>query len=459
MSELEAGAGGAAANPHFLDHVVDAAEQQELQASEDIVAGNGMKLLAKGARISAALRERLLQHKLGKPLEESVQVVGGLGAQDLAPVADGLLQQHGLLRVLCAHEQAQPVAQSLARLNLSPPLLSLLSLYARLGEERLPHTVGVAALALALARKLLPGDIERHRQLAIAGLVHDIGELYIDPALLRRDAPLDASQWKHIATHPLVGYRVLRRLPGAGDAIAQAVLSHHERLDGFGYPRGLRDEQFPLGGQILAAAEWLMGLIESGSEPLAHASVASRLIPGEFSPALLELISASARDSRELREQASQPALAALDAMAPQLQRVSEGLGRFQASRAWLDERIAEAGPQLRMVLELGRQRMQRIQASFSSSGLDVHSPAQILQQLRDAPDARGQLELEVLVREFGWRLRELQREAMLRAGLLSAEESAVMQALIDRLNGVDGADAADAAYAGSQAGSEPAPD
>src|SRR5205814_10663286 len=106
------------------------------------------------------------------------------------------------------------------------------------------------------------------RTLAIAGLVHDIGELYIDPAYLQRDAHLTIEQWRHIVTHTLVGHRVLREMAGAGRAVADAVLLHHERLSGFGYPRSIGGETFVLDGQIVAAAEWLRGLAGSGTSPL-----------------------------------------------------------------------------------------------------------------------------------------------------------------------------------------------
>jgi hypothetical protein len=56
-------------NPHYLDHVVKLSETSDIEASEDIVSGTGMKLLAKGAKIDARARERLLEFRLTKPLE------------------------------------------------------------------------------------------------------------------------------------------------------------------------------------------------------------------------------------------------------------------------------------------------------------------------------------------------------------------------------------------------------
>jgi len=250
-----------ATNPHYLDHVVCAAQSHEIEVAEDIVAGNGIKLLAKGARIDATTRDRLLQHKLRRPLENCVQVAGGAISARLAPIGDALLDKHPLMRALCASKNVRGAPASLAALSLSMPLQSLLTVYAQSHDERLDHAVGVAMLALSFARTLMPGDTDRHRVLATAGLLHDVGELYIDPAYLRKGTRLEAEQWRHIVTHPLVGHRVLRDMAGAGQEVANAVLLHHERLDGQGFPDGLRGEEIPLGARILAVLNDYDGLL------------------------------------------------------------------------------------------------------------------------------------------------------------------------------------------------------
>lgn len=419
-------------NEHYLNHVVETGRHCDVQASEDIVAGNGMKLLAKGAVISAAARERLLAYKLAKPLEECIEVVGGVTTAVLARNALQLLDEYGLVRALCADARAQPVDQSLARLPLTAQMLSLVTVYGQ-QPDRLAHATGVAMIAQALARRLYPGDVERHRLLARAGLVHDIGELYIDPQLLGRR--LATEQWKHVATHPLVGQRVLAKLDGAGKALADAVLQHHERLDGFGYPRGIAGVQFTMDGQILAAAEWLMGLIESGAGARAHASVARKLIPGEFSAPLIEALSAAARNDLESAVMAE--LLMPLDEVLPRIKRVAATLERFRGSRPWIDEQIEKARPALRALLEIGLHRMLRIQAALSSTGLDLDGPEALLEQLEREPDHAARLELAALVREFGWRMQELERESMLRASQLDEADHAVMAQLMARMKGL----------------------
>ena len=430
-----------AVNPHLLDRMVAAGATRAVEVTEDIVASNGVKLLAKGARIDPAMRERLLEHKLRKPLEQCVNVADAGITERLRPLAEELLDRHALLAALCAPARAQPVPESLSKLRLTPPLLSLLTLYGECPGDRIAHCVGVAMLALALARRLGPGDIERQRQLATAGLLHDIGELYIDPAYLQRGARLEPEHWRHIVTHPLVGHRVLAGIDGAGPAVADAVLQHHERLDGFGYPRGIVEVSAE--GQILGAAEWLMALIESGVAPVERASVAIKLLPGEFGDPLLAEISAAASTSNE--------SLAIIATATPledevgRVERIAGTMQRFAEARAWIDEQIAGAEGETRRALETGLGRMLRIRAALARTGLDTEQPGLLLRELAALNDPHLHLEVMTVIGELEWRLRELERETLLRAALLPGSGGEVLRSIAIRLRGAApaGADAA----------------
>ncbi len=421
-------------NPHYLDHVIQTGESRSVEAGEDIVSQNGIKLLAKGAKINDKVRDRLLMHKLQKPLEDCIQVVDGVMPESFGPLGQALFEQHPLLRALCAHDLYPSAPTTLATLKLSAPVQSLLTVYAEYQGDRLKHTVGVAMLALALARRLLPGETEQHKRLALAGLLHDVGELYIDPQYMRPGTPLGPQEWRHVASHPVVGERVLRGMPGAGKEVASAVLHHHERLDGFGYPRGVQGAALPLAGQILAAAEWLMALIETGVTPLTRASVATKLIPGEFSRELTEAITAAAQADQTPAAKPVEPQ--PLEMAIPRVVNIAAMLKRFREARPWIEDRIAAARPGLKAVGPAGRQRLLRIQTAFSSTGLDAHDPDALVAVLSEQRDAELQVELMTVVGELEWRLRELERESLLRAGLLPAEESAVMRELIAKLKG-----------------------
>lgn len=421
-------------NPHYLEHVVATARTHEVVASEDIVTSSSIKLLAKGARIDDEARDRLLQHKLRRPLEECTEVVGGVVAAQFESIGHALLDKHTLLQALCTNERARSAPASVAAVALTLPMQSLMTVYGQSRPDRLDHAVGVAMLALSLARRLLPGEVDRHRMLVIAGLLHDVGELYIDPDHLKPGARLDDARWHHIAIHPLVGHRVLLEMAGAGPEVAGAVLLHHERMDGFGYPQGVGGEAFTANGEIVAAAEWLMALVENETSPLARASMAVRLVPGEFRSELLKLIAGVAKEAPDLAAQHN--VAPPLEEALPRIVRLAGTLGRFNASRSWIEERIAEAPPSLRAVLDAGLNRMFRIQASFASTGLDAGNARALLGELAAQQDPYVYVEITTLVGELEWRMRELERRQRLRARLLPETEHAVVEELIARLKG-----------------------
>jgi len=124
-------------------------------------------------------------------------------------------------------------------------------------EMRDPYTAGhqqkVTHLALALATELgLSGD--RRAGLRIAGLLHDIGKMLVPPEILAKPGKLSEVQFNFIKQHPQSGYDILRKIEFPWP-LAQIVMQHHERLDGSGYPAGLKGDAIMLEARILAVAD------------------------------------------------------------------------------------------------------------------------------------------------------------------------------------------------------------
>jgi PAS domain S-box-containing protein len=124
-------------------------------------------------------------------------------------------------------------------------------------EKRDLYTAGhqqrVALIATAIARVLhLPeATIET---IKIAGMLHDIGKIYIPTDILAKPAHLSEPEMNLVRCHPEVGHAILKNVPFDGP-VATAVFQHHERLDGSGYPQGLRSEDIILEARILAVAD------------------------------------------------------------------------------------------------------------------------------------------------------------------------------------------------------------
>jgi PAS domain S-box-containing protein/putative nucleotidyltransferase with HDIG domain len=124
-------------------------------------------------------------------------------------------------------------------------------------EKRDPYTAGhqqrVAALAEAIAQRmdLAPDRLEGIR---VAGLLHDIGKIYIPAEILAKPSLLTNMEMGLIKTHSEVGYEILQNIPFPWP-VAKMVLQHHERLNGSGYPAGLSDGQIMQEAKILAVAD------------------------------------------------------------------------------------------------------------------------------------------------------------------------------------------------------------
>ncbi|HEY9026083.1 MAG TPA: HD domain-containing phosphohydrolase [Burkholderiaceae bacterium] len=415
-------------NPHYLDHVVKLSEISDIEASEDIVTGSGMKLLAKGTKIDARVRERLLQFRLTKPLENMMRVVGGTDPTAFHPMAEQLLARHALLRGICTTVQGFDPTAALKSLELGDHLRSLLSVYAGQGAAKLEHIVGVAVLTSALG-----GSMNANRDdaaaLAVAALTHDVGELYIDPAFLARDVKLTSQQWKHVATHPIVGSHVLGAMPGAGPRIASVVMAHHERMDGFGYPQGLQGSSLPVAGQMLAVAEMLMGLLESGSHHAQRAAVAMRLVPGEFNRRLIDRVMQGAR--AEGADLESDPAAPDIGALATRIAGLAATVTHARRRHLELDKQMPRFGAPLRALVAHAFTRWERIGIAFSSTGLDLVSDDR-LQAVLSAMDAPELNEVGIVLRELEWRIAELERTLQIRSEVFGPADAQRVRELIE---------------------------
>jgi putative nucleotidyltransferase with HDIG domain len=115
------------------------------------------------------------------------------------------------------------------------------------------HSARVADLSANIATEmgLSEEDVERVR---MAGRLHDLGKIGTRDAVVNKEGPLTADEFEHVKQHVIIGAQILAPLVHLGDIVAM-VKSHHERFDGSGYPDGLRGEDVPMGGRIIAVAE------------------------------------------------------------------------------------------------------------------------------------------------------------------------------------------------------------
>ncbi len=152
--------------------------------------------------------------------------------------------------------EAEREAREKAQSELSAALSAVVGAITTAFEMRDPYTAGhpsVAMIAVAIAREMGWSE-ESLQALHVACIVHDIGKIAIPVEILTKPGKLSAEEWVLVKKHAEAGYTILKDVPFRWP-IAESVRQHHERMDGSGYPRGLKGDEILPGARILAVAD------------------------------------------------------------------------------------------------------------------------------------------------------------------------------------------------------------
>lgn len=389
-------------NQHYLDKVMSLAEEMPVIATEDIYDMRGNKLLAKGSTVNRRLQEKLIVHKLTKPIESSLCIEDGVDARLIVNTATMLIETQPVLAAfLDACPGAGPSALGvLSPLQFGNAMTMMLTILDRSGTRALEHAVTVALITVALAKRkgMRPEELSIA---ALAGLLHDIGELYIDPALLAGGRVLSPEEWAHVVVHPRVGEMLIIELDSFPTTVARAVGEHHERCDGFGYPRRLTGAHISPCGQLLAAAEMIVGLLQ-GPNPLERAELALKLLPGEHAAIVHGAVGTALRTYRSCHTKLVVDIVDLNMVVGLYLT-----VGQIAAeARRLLDPSVAMS-VEMRTVMRTAHDRIETVRRAAASVGLDDSVLA--IDILQDDPILH--FELAVVAREINWRLRDLARD------------------------------------------------
>ncbi|SDX25802.1 HDIG domain-containing protein [Pseudomonas syringae] len=116
------------------------------------------------------------------------------------------------------------------------------------------HSVAVCALMVALARRMGMPD-EQIREAGVAGLMHDVGKMMIDPEVLNKPGRLTTEEFVVMKAHPELGLKILKENQPVAPAVMDVCLHHHEKVDGSGYPHGLEGDQISIFARMGAVCD------------------------------------------------------------------------------------------------------------------------------------------------------------------------------------------------------------
>lgn len=130
---------------------------------------------------------------------------------------------------------------------------TLLKTFQQRNPRQEMHSSRVSHLSRRIGEAMQLSERELN-ELDLAGLMHDIGKIAVNDAILNKEGTLSAEEWVEIKRHPQIGYRILCA-SGEMIEIADYILAHHEHWDGSGYPLGISGQAIPLQARILAVAD------------------------------------------------------------------------------------------------------------------------------------------------------------------------------------------------------------
>jgi len=393
------------ANPHALATILEASETRSIIASSDIFDINGMKLWARNQPVSQDLQRKLMDRSLRKPLETCLVAEDGVTPASLQAAMRKLLETESPLTPLL-----RPHAAALLKGSAAVRLHSVVQLLLSAVETARPAAFAHALDAMAVAGALMNaqgGDERLVSQAMTAGLLHDVGEMYIAPDYGEADAALslDIETYRQLVVHPHIGQLLLGQLTDYPKDIVRAVAEHHERLDGSGYPHCLSGAQLSPLGKLLSAMEEALAALRLPGANLHHASVALRVVPGEFDEHLAGPLAAAARVVAPLTARQSGEDL---------LHQLAQLDFSLQGAMNRLDLMLPDApSPGLQRAADLSRHLLHKLRQGWNESGL--WGPGAIgVDQIAEA---------EAVQDALSRRLGHIERAARLAAGELSGEE------------------------------------
>lgn len=143
------------------------------------------------------------------------------------------------------------------------------------------HSYRVEEYAVMVGKKL---DFDHEKMLALrtAAILHDIGKIAIDYSIINKPAKLTDSEYEEVKRHPAIGYRILSS-SGIFCDVANIVIAHHERIDGKGYPKGLKGDEISQSAKIISVCDAYDAMISERPyrEPLSKEEAIEELIAGK----------------------------------------------------------------------------------------------------------------------------------------------------------------------------------
>lgn len=244
---------------HYIDHLAEVNKTNKVVLTEDVRNSKGALVVKKGVAVDRTLAAKLAKHKLIKPLENSVSLSNSLTYNQIAQMFKDRLSSNNLLLV-CIQNQDFYDAFELLKLIFDYPLVvQKLTVLAHRMPERFANTIVTSVLSYPVSKQLQLSE-RSTKATFFACILSNIGLLHIDPEIVNKRGRYTAEEWQMLKGHVAISKHFVDLVPKLPKLVGRAILEHHERADGFGYPFAKQEAELSIEGQVVAIIDKINGL-------------------------------------------------------------------------------------------------------------------------------------------------------------------------------------------------------
>ena len=245
---------------YYLEHLYEVNQHNKVVVSKDIFNNNGVLVVKKGVEVNQSLTLRIAKHKLSSPIDGSIALSNSLSYEKLISTFEQRLEALNILEHVKQIDIFDEVSKAFALIGKYPLIIQKLSIL----EDRMPDifssSLTSSAMVLGLCKELkLPKETSEIAFLA--AIISDVGLLHIDPEIIHKQGKYSPEERKMMQGHVAIAKHFADQITALPTEVGKALLEHHERVDGFGYPFGKQSDELGIEGQVIAIVDKVSGLV------------------------------------------------------------------------------------------------------------------------------------------------------------------------------------------------------
>lgn len=239
---------------HYVAHLTEVSTNNKVILTEDVFNQRGVLVVKKGVEVDKVFAQKIAKHKLLKPLDNSISLTSTLNHRTSFEFFTSHLDDMNLSEIVRHNGMYHDALEAFHLITRYPMITQKLTVLSERMPDVFARSLLTAVMALGLCKELkLSKEITEN--VFLANIISDVGLLHIDPLIVNKQGQYNSQQWKMMQGHVVIARHFADMVPDLPKAIGRAVLEHHERPDGFGYPFSRHASQLGVEGQILAMVD------------------------------------------------------------------------------------------------------------------------------------------------------------------------------------------------------------